>query len=249
MAEPLIIEKREGVEVVRMQFGRANALGPQVVGELATALARGGTRPAVLTGSGKTFSAGLDLISLDPLDRTDLEQFVDRFSALMVQVLTTRRPLVAAVNGHAIAGGCVLALACDYRVGTAGDFKVGMNELAIGLTLPAVALEIPRGALTPTALRRVVLNAELMGPEEALSLGLFDEVAEDSEAAVERACQIARQLGQEPGPFASVKGSVVLPIADGIRARRRALDRRFVETWFSEPATQARKAAIERLTG
>ena len=248
MSEPLAIEERDGVAVLRMQFGRANALNPEVVAHLRAGFDQASPLPTVLTGEGSIFCAGLDLVSLDRMTREEMEAFVERFSALMVQVLTARQPVIAAVNGHAVAGGCVLALACDQRVGTAGDFKIGMNELAIGLTLPAVALEIPRGVLTPAALRKVVLAAELVDPQRARSLGLLDEVADDAETAVDRACEIARHLGREPEAFAHVKGSVVLPIADGIRELRAALDYRFVDTWFSAAATVTRQAAVARLT-
>ena len=244
----LAVEQREGVRLLRMEFGSANALNPTVLDALATGISGEEPRPTVLTGEGSVFCAGLDLMTLDTIGRDDFEEFVTRFSATMIQLLTTPFPLVAAVNGHAVAGGCVLALACDYRIGTAGEFKIGMNELAIGLTLPAVAMEIPRGALEPQALRRVVLGAELMDPDAALGLGILDELADDADAAVDRACDVARELGRSPEAFAAVKGQVVAPVANAIRDRREAMDRRFVDTWFSDATKETRRKAIERLT-
>ena len=247
MASGLKIEERDGVRVLRMQFGRANAMNTRMLDELAAALSAGDPQPTVLTGEGKIFCAGLDLVELDALDRDDFEAFLTRFSRTMVQVLTTPFPLVAAVNGHAVAGGCVLALACDYRVGTKGEFKIGMNELAIGVTLPAAGLEIPRGALTPAALRRVALNAELMDPQTALDIGVLDELAPDAETAIERACELARSLGQYGDVFTTVKGSIVGPIAHRIKDHRVAFDHRFVESWFSEGARNAREEALAKL--
>lgn len=246
MSNGLRIEERQGVSVAHMEFGRANALGPEVVETLIGGLARV-SGPTVLTGEGRIFSAGLDLTGLDGLSRDEVEEFVQRFSTLMIQVLTARRPVVAAVNGHAVAGGCILALACDYRVGTDGDFKIGLNELELGLTLPAAALEITRSALTPLAQRRVVLGAELTDPSTAVELGILDELATDPATAVDVACRKARDMGNAPQAFASVKGALLAPVAEAVKARREALDRRFVDIWFGEEATRRRQQALERL--
>lgn len=247
MSKGLVVEQREGVTLLRMQFGRANALGPEVVDVLSRAISELDGAPAVLTGEGRTFSAGLDLLSLHELDRPDFEAFVERFTVLLVQVLAARGPMIAAINGHAVAGGCIMALACDKRVGTAGEFKIGMNELAIGVTLPAAGLEIPRGALTPAALRRVALDAKLMDPQTALDIGVLDEIAPDAETAVDRALEQARALGEYGDVFTTVKGTIVGPVAHRIKDHRAAFDHRFIESWFSETATKARVETLTRL--
>lgn len=247
MAEGLVVEQRDDVVVLRMDFGRANALSPEVVDTMGTAISELGGAPTVLTGTGTAFSAGLDLFTLNTLDRPEFEEFVEKFSVVMVQVLAAQGPMIAAINGHAVAGGCILALACDARIATEGDFKIGMNELAIAVTLPAVGLEIPRGALTPAALRRVILGAELMDPETAWDLGVIDEIVSDPEAAVDRACELARSLAIHPKAFSALKGSIVSPIAHRIKETRVGLDTRFVESWFSDEAKAAREEILARL--
>lgn len=246
MSTSIVREERDGVQVLRMTFGRANALGPEVIERLGAELSSM-TRPTVLTGSGSAFSAGLDLPALHLLDRPAMETFLERFSALLMQVLTYRTPLVAAVNGHCIAGGCLLAMACDHRVGATGDFKIGVNELALGLTLPAVGLEILRGNLPPRAAHRVVLSGDLFDPDAASDFGLLDEVAVDVDACLERSCSIARRLGRSTTEFASMKGVLVAPIAARARENRVALDRRFLDTWFSDEGVRLRVATVERL--
>jgi enoyl-CoA hydratase len=248
MASGLKIEERDGVRVLRMQFGRANAMNTGMLDELAAALTAGDPQPTVLTGDGKIFCAGLDLVELDALDRDDFEDFLTRFSRTMVQVLTTPFPLVAAVNGHAVAGGCVLALACDYRVGTQGEFKIGMNELTHGLPLPAVASEIPRGALTPQTYRTVVMSGVLMSPDTAQQIGILDMLADDAELAIDQACVLARQQGKSLDAFAGVKGGVVAPVVNAIKELREALDRRFIDIWFSDETSAARRETVENLT-
>lgn len=242
------IENREDVRVLHMEFGAANALGPRVAEALIKALEDCRT-PTVLTGEGKIFSAGLNLVELADVDRPAMEDFVERFSVLMAQTLTARYPLVAAVNGHAVAGGCVLAMACDYRVGTAGAYKIGMNEIAIGLTLPAIVTEILRGKLTAEHARTVILGGALYTPGEAAGVGLLDEVAPDATTAVDRACRVARELGHSPPEFAAMKGSLVAPITERFRHTREALDHRFLDSWFSDAATRLRRDTVARLAG
>lgn len=239
-------ESRDGVRVLHMEFGSANALGPDTCAALAAALAAN-PGPTVLTGEGTIFSAGLNLVALDSLDRDAMEDFIETFSVMMVRALTAPYPLIAAVNGHAVAGGCVLAMACDHRVGVSGDFKVGMNEMAIGLTLPAIVTEIIRGKLTPDHARTVILGGALYEPDEAFDVGLLDHLLASPDEVVERACHEARELNRSPREFAAMKGSLVSPIIERFRDTREALDRRFLDSWFGEPAIEMRRKTIERL--
>jgi len=248
MPPGLEIEQRDGVRVLHMKFGRANAMNQEMLDGLATALAGREPQPTVLTGEGKIFCAGLDLVSLDALERDDFEDFLTRFSRTMVQVLTTPYPLVATINGHAVAGGCVLALACDYRVGVKGDYKIGMNELTHGLPLPAVASEIPRGALTPQTYRTVVMSGVLMSPDTAQQVGILDMMSDDVDSAIEQACALAREQGKSLRAFAGVKSGVVAPVVNAIKELREPLDRRFIDIWFSEETSAARRATVEKLT-
>ena len=239
-------ETADGVRILRMEFGAANALSPRVVEALVAELEREQI-PTVLTGDGTVFSAGLNLVELESLGRAEMEAFVERFSVLMTLALTTRFPLVAAVNGHAVAGGCVLAMACDHRIGVEGSFKIGMNELAIGLTLPAVVTEILRGKLSADHARAVILGGELMSPADAVETGLLDETAADSSAAIQRAVEVARDLSRSPAEFAAMKGSLVAPITERLQHTRTALDVRFVESWFAERTTALRRDMVAKL--
>jgi enoyl-CoA hydratase len=240
-------ESADGVRVIRMEFGAANALGPTAIRALTAEIKREQT-PTVLTGEGSVFSAGLNLVELEAIERDDLAEFVEDFSILMTLALTARYPLVAAVNGHAVAGGCVLAMACDHRVGLDGPFKVGMNEMAMGLTLPAVVTEILRGKLSPNTARTVILGGALFSPSDAVAVGLLDETATDAHTTMARATAIARDLGKAPAEFAAMKGSLVAPITERLQQTRTALDIRFVESWYSQQATALRRDIVAKLT-
>ena len=159
------VEEREGgVRVLTLDHPPANAENEELLADLGTALAAArtsdGVRAVVLTGAGKFFSGGFDL-SAPRRDDDSGHLFRDLFRDTHLALLALPKPTVAMVNGHAIAGGLVLALACDYRLGVEGGYRIGLNEVAIGASYPRVAFEIgpkpvtcwpPGFFATPTAL-------------------------------------------------------------------------------------------------
>ena len=152
-----------------MRAGKANAIGTAFLDRLSAqldAVESSGASALVLTGEGTAFSAGLDLPEVAGLDRARLERFIRRFSEVMLRVFTLPVPVVAAINGHAIAGGCVLAMQADVRLAAAGDYRIGLNEVQIGLGLPAVVVETLRAQVSPASLGPVALEGRPR-PEEA----------------------------------------------------------------------------------
>src|SRR5687768_2435164 len=125
------IERRDEVALVRLRAGKANAMSSALLAAIGRALddvEGSGACAAVITGEGRSFSAGLALPELVDLDRAAMRAFIDLFGAAMRRVLECPLPVVAAINGHAIAGGCVLALMCDARICAAGAGRIGLNE-------------------------------------------------------------------------------------------------------------------------
>src|SRR3989441_3210689 len=132
------IERDGEVALIRLENGKANAIGPSFVDRVEPLLGPlGDARAAVITGQGSTFSAGLDLPALVDLDRVRMRAFVLRFETVMMRVFELPIPLVAAVNGHAVAGGCVLALQADVRIGADREARIGLNETQLGIGLPS----------------------------------------------------------------------------------------------------------------
>ena len=130
------IQTAGGVAVLPMRAGKANAIGSAFLDRLSAQLDAVESSQAsalVLTGEGTAFSAGLDLPEVVALDRGGLERFIRRFSEVMLRVFTLPMPVVAAINGHAIAGGCVLAMQADARIAGAGDYRIGLNEVQLSL--------------------------------------------------------------------------------------------------------------------
>ncbi|HJZ88649.1 MAG TPA: enoyl-CoA hydratase/isomerase family protein [Polyangia bacterium] len=240
----------DGVAWVRLAAGKANAMSSQLldtIGKRFAELDGSGAAAVVVTGYDRYFSAGLALPTLIGLDRPAMERFIEHWNATMARVLRCPLPVVAAVNGHAIAGGCVLALQADYRIMADSDAKIGLNEVQLGIGLPAIAAETLRLRVSPRAFGPIALAGQLLAPRRALELGLVDELAAPAELE-ERAAAQARGLASAPaGGFAQVKAALRRPVDDALARGEAAETERWLDTWFSEAAQARLHAAAQRL--
>ena len=232
----IAVERRDGVEVVRMEHGAVNLLDLESLRDLIDTLHGLVTAEAiVLTGRGRAFSAGVDLKRV--LDGGD--EYVREFLPLLARAFRTvfehPRPVVAAVNGHAIAGGCIIAAACDWRV--MSPATIGVTELLVGVPFPPSALEILRFAIGP-ATARMVLSGQTLSPHDAQAIRLVDEVVEP-EALLDRAVEQARVLASIPAQtFTLTKHQLRREARERIEADERAYANRLYDAWTS-PAAQA----------
>ena len=184
----------------------------------------------MLTGAGRAFSAGVDLRRIVEGDEDYTPRFLDALSASFLAVFDHAGPVVAAVNGAAIAGGCVIAAACDRRLISRGP--IGLAELAVGVAFPTSAVEIMRGVLGPRT-GDLVLSARLLEADDALAAGLVDEVVA-AEQLVDRAVGYASRWGAlPPGVFAHTKGQLQQPVRERITARSETDDPAMRELWSS----------------
>jgi len=168
-----------GVRILVLDRPPANALDETLLGELDAALVAAETDPAVralvLTGAGPFFSGGFDLRA-PRRDDAAARAIAALYRRSHLRLLACPKPTVALVNGHAVAGGLVLVLACDYRLGLAGDYRIGLNEVAIGASFPRVALEIVRLRLPHARAAELLLGAAVYPATEAVRLGVVDEL-------------------------------------------------------------------------
>lgn len=204
-------------------------------------------RAGVITGYEKFFSAGLALPVLYDLERDDLRRFMLHFTAVMLRVFMTPKPLIAAINGHAIAGGCVLAMQCDYRVMSEGEFKIGLNEVQIGLGLPSVVIETLVPQVPQSSLLSIAVEGRLFNPDEAFEVGLVHDVVLPSEL-METALERANELGVNPSSgVAQVKRSLRFPIVEKIQeAAGRDLEV-WLDTWYSPEAREKVGETVAKL--
>ena len=171
-----------------------NALGSEMMEFLRRELERARGAPVLLTGTDDAFSAGLNLKEVAALDPSAAESFLRKLEAVYEAWFTYPAPTVAAVNGHAIAGGCLLAMACDVRVcARAANIRIGVNEVALGLPFPPGILRMAQMLFPPQHVTEAVLGAGLYSPEGAMRLGFVDELADDPLAvARERLAALSR---------------------------------------------------------
>ncbi|MDA8020790.1 MAG: enoyl-CoA hydratase/isomerase family protein [Thermoanaerobaculia bacterium] len=188
------------VAVLRVAHGKANAIDVEFFESLIAALNEvesSDVQAVVLTGSGRNFSAGVQLFAVIEGGHSYLQEFLPVLSEGLRRLFTFPRPVIAAINGHAIAGGCILALAADRRICVSEGAKLGVTELMVGVPFPSAPLEVVRHHLPLHVAQDLILTARLVAPDEALKLGLVDELR-SAEELLERAVGTAAKMGQIP---------------------------------------------------
>lgn len=243
-------DRAGGVRVLTLERPPANALDERLLADLAAALASAAAddavRALVLTGAGAFFSAGFDL-SAPRRDEVAARRLRELYRESHLRLFTLAKPTVAMVAGHAIAGGLVLVLACDYRLGLDGDYRVGLNETAIGASYPKVALEIVRLRLTHARASELLLGAALYPASEAIRLGVVEELvpADRLEATVLRR---AARLGAFPREaYAHTKAALVAESVTRVEAESEEEAARGAAVWTTPESRAARAAQREKL--
>lgn len=229
----------DGITFLRMAHGKANAMDLEFCAGLIEVLDELESREGcavVLTGSGKIFSAGVDLFRLLEEDSEYMDAFYPALVNTFARMFTFQKPIVAAVNGHAVAGGCVLACCCDYRLMAGGDGTVGIPELRVGVPFPTVAMEILRFTVGNAHLQALVLSGDTVSADEALALGFVDELV-DADGLLERAVARAKTLACVPSrSYALSKRQLREPALTRIGAQTRTDDEAVRAAWM-DPAT------------
>jgi len=235
---PFVEEQRsDGISTLTLRRGKVNALNADVVVELRVRLAEIETDPAVssvvLTGAGTFFSFGFDIPELLPYSPEAFAGYLREFTDLCTTLFLFPKPVVAAINGHAIAGGCMLALGCDRRVMADGHGRIGLNEIAFGSSVFAGTAAMLRFWTSGAAATEIFDSGAMWSAAEARRLGIVDAVVgEDALAPTARG--IAGALGaRSPAAFASLKRLLRGPVADEIHRREPTSIDEFVGIWYS----------------
>jgi enoyl-CoA hydratase/carnithine racemase len=204
-----------------------------------------GSRPILVVGAGDTFSAGLDLKEVASLDTPGMERFLLLLDELMDALWMHPGPTVACVNGHAIAGGCVVALCCDHRVALDdASVRIGLNEVALGLEFPPKILALARARVPRRALEAVVLGAGLHPPRTAVVLGLVDEVAADPMATARE--RLAAHAAHPATVYAATKRALRAGKLDLSDDARRDFRDRIVPAWAAPETKERVRARLAR---
>ncbi|TMA40654.1 MAG: hypothetical protein E6J83_13615 [Deltaproteobacteria bacterium] len=203
-------------------------------------------RRGLLTGHGEFFSAGLDLKVVPTYGPEEQRAMVMAINRLVGRLYALELPAVAAVNGHAIAGGLVVVLACDFRIGRRGSYRLGLTETRAAVPYPVAAMTVVTTELAPAVARRAVLLARNGTPENALADGILDEV-QDGEAIIARALDVARELAALPrSAYASIKRQLRATALERIAAVLATGADPLVETWLGAETASAAAELLGR---
>jgi enoyl-CoA hydratase len=237
----IVREDRDRVAVVRLEHGKVNAIDVELLEAVSAeveSLRTDGPDAVVITGTGGAFSAGLDLVRALDEGPDYFRRLLPALNKALLDLFTLPRPVVAALNGHAIAGGLVLACACDYRIMAEGRGKLGVTELPVGVPFPSVPLEMVRTVAGSRHSRDLMYSGRLLSADEGKAMGLVNELAE-SEALLERALELASRWGASPpAAFELTKRQLQQPTVDRLARHGAKVDAE-VEAVWTDPETLA----------
>jgi len=242
------VEQQGDTAVLTLARGKVNAIDEATVDELldrVSGLADDvGARAVVLAGEGSFFSFGFDVPALYGYSPADFTRFLTKFTGLYRELYELPKPLVAAVNGHAVAGGFMLATTADHRVMATGRARISLNEVTFGAALFAGSVEMLRAIVGDRRAETIALAGAMYAAEQAQAMGLVDEVAAP-EAVAPRALEMAAEMAaRDQVAYAAIKRLLRTPALERIDRAEQASIARFVEIWYS-PATRAHLRQIQ----
>ena len=232
------VQHRDGIATLTLNRGKVNAINGSVVEQLRETLGSlerdHDTRAVLLTGAGQFFSFGFDIPEFLAFSREQFAEYLTGFTDLYTYAFLYPKPIVAALNGHAVAGGCMLALACDYRIMVSGKAKIALNEISFGSSVFAGSAEMLRFWVGGANATSILVSGGMYTAGEALGLGLVNEITGTDEL-MKRATEVAAALASKYQPaYASIKSLLRSGIANAMRSLERESIEAFVDIWYSE---------------
>lgn len=231
-------QKDDGIATLTLRRGRVNALNDAVVDEMRhwfkTLESDQETRAVILTASGKFFSFGFDIPEFLSFTKERFTEFLLNFTDLYTYIFCYPKPVVAALNGHAIAGGCMLALACDHRIMASGRAKISLNEIGFGSSVFAGSVEMLRFWVGSAKATEVVLSGAMYTAEDAQAMGLVHEVATPDELVSAAHAAASGFASRHLAALASMKSLLRKSTVEEMMRRERESIREFVDIWYSE---------------
>jgi len=241
--------QRQDVTILHMAHGKANALDVEFCQDITERLERLRTSSSVavvLIGKGNMFSAGVDLLRMLDEGVEYLQTFLPALTTMYETVFFYPKPVVAAVNGHAIAGGCVLACAADHRLMARDAGRIGVTELLVGLPFPTIAMEIMRFTSVPQHWQALIYGGATCSPQEAINLGLVDKMVEPQNL-VDQAVAAAEKLLSIPAlAFDLTKRQIRQPVLERIQEARSGFDLAVQEIWTTPETREAIRSYVSR---
>jgi enoyl-CoA hydratase/carnithine racemase len=236
------LDRKDTFGILHLHASNANAMNERVLQAISAGLQEAASaklKGLVLIGYDRFFSAGLDLLAVSEFDREQMRRFIAEWEATMIRLFEFPLPVIAAINGAATAGGCILAMACDYRMMAVEGAVIGMNGIRLGITLPAAALEILRDGILASQLAYVLYSGKLFNADEALQRGLVNEVVHQENLPEAALARLQEFTGHAGNPAAALKTALRRNTLARIRENAEEMKEKFLDTWFSSTAQRA----------
>lgn len=242
------VNKDEDFATITISRGKVNAFNDAVVDELRQAFRElerdPKTRALILTGSGKFFSFGFDIPHFLSFSKEEFTCYLTSFTDLYTEVFLFPKPLIAALNGHATAGACMLATACDHRIMVQGKAKISINEIGFGSSIFAGSVEMLKFWVGERTAQAMLYSGAMYTAEQALEMGLVDQTVSEEDLLAQSRI-VAREFGQKDArAFKSIKLLLRSPVAEAMRKREAASIQEFVDIWYA-PETWNRLQEIK----
>jgi enoyl-CoA hydratase/carnithine racemase len=228
------------VHELRLDRPPVNALSPELliaIGEEVAEAPERGARALILSGREGLFSAGLDVPLMVAMDPPELRNALDAFFGAMEALACSPLPIAAAITGHSPAGGAILALFCDWRVMAEGDFKIGLNEVKIGVPMPEVVAALAARTVGPRRAEALCVSGRLIAPNEALEIGFVDQLAPVEEVVEAARLWCEDTIASPPHAMAKTRTRMRRDLVELVRLNLSADTERLAEEWF-EPELQ-----------
>ncbi len=230
--------KEEEIATVTLNKGKVNALNEPLIEQIDSCFVKLGNdktvKAIILTAFGKFFSFGFDIPEFLSYSKKAFIRYLTKFTNLYTSMFLFPKPVIAALNGHTIAGGCMLALACDSRIMTSGKAKISLNEISFGSSVFAGSVDMLKFCVGHKNAESILYSGAMYTAEEAIQLGLIDQVT-SPENLMDEARKVARDLAaKEKLAFRAIKGILRKPVAEEMVKREKDSIREFVDIWYSE---------------
>jgi enoyl-CoA hydratase/carnithine racemase len=239
-----------GVARIALHRGKVNAINEKVVDELTDCFRELSYDPAVkaviLTGEGKFFTFGFDIPEFLNYSKESFVRYLTKFTGLYTDIFLYPKAVVAALNGHTVAGGCMLAIACDYRIMVQDSAKISLNEINFGSSVFAGSVEMMKLWLGQRKVESALLSGAMYSAEEALEIGLIDEIVLKDDLDSEARRKALEYASQDSAAFMSIKKLLRNPVAEEMMKREKASILEFVDIWYSEKTWKNLKEKVIR---
>jgi enoyl-CoA hydratase/carnithine racemase len=241
-------EIHKNIAVLTLNNGTTNSITPSLVRDLSETLdeIRNEVKGIVLCGGAKYFSIGLDLPSLIKYDRAEMSDFWYKFNHLILVLYTVSLPTVCALSGHAVAGGNILALTCDYRFASTDTKKIGLNEIKLGVPIPYLADMLLRQIISDRSATKMLYSGDFMSFSEAKEIGLVDEIY-STETVIQKATEKVAELSEfQIHAFSVIKSYRTEEIRNRYEKNGKIKNETFLDCWFSELTQRLLKEASQK---